>query len=182
MRLAWLWWAAACAAVHALPSDEAMRTQSDTLEEALGMLRSLVGQQDSFIDTPSSGGQLRRIWRRWTQHYAVSPQHHAMGTYTSSVRHAVATLLDYVMDKPRDPQRAPHTYYDSPVVPLWPDWDFDADKAAGNYPAINGWEQAMWGPFVGPIHDAPSPAMTAIVHNFTSAYSKSSLVLSLIHI
>ena len=176
MRLAWLWWAAACAAVHALPSDETTRTQSEAIKEALVMLRSLVGQKDSFIDTPSSGGQLRRIWRRWTQHHALSPQQHAMGTYTGTMHYALATLLDYVMDKPRDPQRAPHTYYDSPVVPLWPDWDFDADKAAGTYPAINGWEQAMWGPFVGPIHDAPSPAMSSIVHNFTSAYSKSSLL------
>lgn len=65
------------------------------------------------------------------------------------------------------PARPPYTEYELPADPLWPDWDFDRGKAhaAGHaQPVQNGWEQAMWGPFVADLR-TPLP-VDAVVHAY----------------
>ena len=62
--------------------------------------------------------------------------------------------------------RPPHTYYDA--TDLWPDWDFDAARAAlavdvhNVQPVTNGWEQTMWGPFVKGIEPRTVPGLKTI--------------------
>ena len=62
----------------------------------------------------------------------------------SPFRSLLASWLSWWLHPPQHRRRAAHTYYDMPETPLWPDWDFDANSYT-TFPAINGWEQAMWG-------------------------------------
>ena len=62
------------------------------------------------------------------------------GSYRGPVRWVlgyVARRLALALD-PVQYERPPHTVYDTPRNPLWPDWDFKGDM-------LNGWEYAMWG-------------------------------------
>ena len=69
-------------------------------------------------------------------------------------------------------EREPFTVYDTPERALWPDWDYDHVKASRaharrNVPlAINGWEQAMWGPFVADVQDPQPPRVQTAVDAF----------------
>ena len=105
------------------------------------------------------------------------------------LRLLVASSFDKIINKHPKRPRAAHTLYDSPPVRLWPDWDVNKEKARlfddwhgepylqyRPWPIINGWEQAMWGPFVGPIHDARAPFIEHMEENITNAYTNKALI------
>ena len=105
------------------------------------------------------------------------------------LRLLVASSFDKIINKHPKRPRAAHTLYDSPPVRLWPDSDVNKEKARlfddwhgepylqyRPWPIINGWEQAMWGPFVGPIHDARAPFIEHMEENITNAYTNKALI------
>lgn len=168
MRVAW-WVAAAggaCALAAPLDAVHMRETELRTAyadrdvayHDALALLRGLVA------DGAQPAGDRRR---------AAPPR-----ALPTSLAGHVRALLDVaawvVQGEPTRRARAPHTYYDAPDAPLWPDWDYDAAKARG-HEVINGWEQAMWGPFVAPLADAPPPRVAAIVAAFRASRTTAAL-------
>ena len=137
MRVIWMLaiGVALCAAAGPLPSHEVANLSEEArshyfasqyagaheaVDASLALLRSLTrdityGNAYAAKDKPESG--LRQRWASFFSSWLHPPKHR---------------------------RRAAHTYYDMPDTPLWPDWDFDADSYTA-FPAINGWEQAMWG-------------------------------------
>ncbi|WFD44323.1 ERAD-associated protein [Malassezia psittaci] len=83
-------------------------------------------------------------------------------------------------------ERAPHTLYDTPEPMLWPDWDYDQLKAKRafarkhRFEILNGWEQAMWGPFVPGIQDTESEQIRNTLEPYRASLKHSALITWLI--
>ena len=175
----------------------------EALDDALVLLRSLIGEPSIEFDSSKDQAfptwiervtsriesiglpgmsQLRQSVHRWIRRRSAMFPRGDYNTYTSTLRVFLAHFVELLVKKPTYKQRGAHTYYDMPLEPLWPNWDFDHVKAyhasqrQDTLPVINGWEQAMWGPFIGPVREAPHALMHEIVHNYTSSYTKSALV------
>ena len=125
---------------------------------------------------------LRRQVQVWTlrhqQVYAHSE--HGKAVYTGPLRKAIAIVAHWIMRPAPEPQRPPYTYYDA--TDQWPDWDFDAARAAVAaaahkvQPVTNGWEQAMWGPFVEGLAQGTVPAMQAVQDAYDAAPKERALL------
>lgn len=98
--------------------------------------------------------------RRWTRQQL---QRTPGAPYAGPLREAMATLLELVLSSTPSCRPA-HTYYDATHV--WPDEPFVGNNgpldAGSAHPNINGWEAAVWGPFVGGIARTHVPAMQSI--------------------
>lgn len=162
-------------------------------QDALAQLRELV---DTSIDpvvtssTPWLGALVERaahlaervgmdgVGRRMrvdAQQWSL--RHRAKATEPAGLSERVAAWLD--QSPTRGAPREPHTFYDVPDHALWPDWDFDAVKAGRaqarkqHMAVLNGWEQAMWGPFVADLFDAPNEAVQRVIdaHDAAERYA-----------
>ena len=143
-------------------------TAPEALDAALATLRSLLDEPDVEGETVlAQGNQL-------SSYFALSKVCDAIGLYhmaerlrqRAQQRSQRALHGNTKQDKAGKTWRPPHTYYDA--TDLWPDWDFDAARAAvavdahSVQPITNGWEQAMWGPFVKGIEPRTVPEMQAV--------------------
>lgn len=157
------------------------------MNEALSLFRSLVnyagdspGVQPPRTSYQNIIGQIKQQVGRWARRVGHSYTHDANGAYIGPLRGVAAKLLQACSGSKSTTTRSAHTYYDPPTTPLWPDWDFDMAKAQNahlenDWPITNGWEQAMWGPFVGPVHENLSPRMQAIVQRDRKRRSRTAL-------
>ena len=136
--------------------------------------RSLASAGDALGLRRAADG-LRRQVQVWTlrhqQVYAHSE--HGKEVYTGPLRKAIAIVAHWIMRPAPEPHRPPYTYYDA--TDQWPDWDFDETRAAVAaaahkvQPITNGWEQAMWGPFVEGLAQSTVPAMQAVQDAYDAA-------------
>ena len=205
MRLVWLWGivhvlicsravpAAAPVEAKFASAEELSHTFSqtytntqDAVDVALRLLHSLVA------DAPDTG-ECGLAWdilgpTKFTCDTREMRESSSL-SLVQRLRLLVASSFDKIINKHPKRPRAAHTLYDSPPVRLWPDWDVDKEKARlfddwhgepylqyRPWPIINGWEQAMWGPFVGPIHDARAPFIEHMEENITNAYTNKALI------
>ena len=169
----------------------------DAVDEALHLFRQLLKAEHGSAIQGASNAVYRKhqtranAWSRftdvvisWSKKHQGRYAHDASGVYTGPLRNGIAALLLWLFDtSPTSPTslRSAHTYYDMPDEPLWPDWDYDISKAqAATYaardpPVLNGWEQAMWGPFIGPVHDVPSEHVQHILHRVHANRTRTAL-------
>lgn len=159
------------------------------LNDALDLLRSLVSYADEApsaqiphaLHTGDILEYIKRKAEKWALRVGHSFTHDATGAYIGPLRGVAAKLIDAWSGSPSTSARSPHTFYDTPSSPLWPDWDFDMAKAQNahlenDWPVTNGWEQAMWGPFVGPVQAPLSPRMQAIVQRHRQRHTHTALL------
>ncbi|WFD21091.1 ERAD-associated protein [Malassezia caprae] len=159
------------------------------LRDALDLLRSLVSYADEAPNaqlprtshTRDLFGYVKHRARQWARRTSYSYTHDASGTYIGPLRGVVAKVIHAWTGTSIAPSRSAHTFYDLPPSPLWPDWDFDVVKAQNahlenDWPVTNGWEQAMWGPFVGPVHAPLAPRMQAIVQRHRERLTRTALL------
>lgn len=159
------------------------------LDDALDLLRSLVSYADeaSNVQIPPVSyssdlfGYAKYHARKWARRASHSYTHDTNGAYIGPLRGLAAKLIHAWTGTAIAPSRSAHTFYDLPPSPLWPDWDFDVAKAQNahlenDWPVTNGWEQAMWGPFVGQVHAPPAPRMQAIVQRHRERLTRTALL------
>lgn len=162
-------------------------------QDALVLLRSLVDPSLSAVNRRSGAGMaLARFAQRATDTLGVTPlvrlfsdnlrawaleQWHA-GVQNVPGRGPLRRLFALLgLAAPRRApesqptgRRAAWTYYEMPEKPLWPDWDWDPSKARraavrGAPVMLNGWEQAVWGPFAEGVREERTGAVAdAIAH------------------
>ncbi|WFD04912.1 ERAD-associated protein [Malassezia vespertilionis] len=157
----WLVCAAACAA--ALTEEEAVQLPQIELEEHI--LRTYSTQEAAYDEALS---RLRLL--------VAAPNEKNTPRFIQWAVNGLASLVtgqSITGISPRDVSsrapRPPYTNYETPDSPLWPDWDCDFDKAQravqwGHQPILNGWEQAMWGPFSPTLQDPVPPAWASMLH------------------
>ncbi|SHO79843.1 Similar to S.cerevisiae protein HRD3 (ER membrane protein that plays a central role in ERAD) [Malassezia sympodialis ATCC 42132] len=159
------------------------------LNDALELLRSLVSYASEFPNTevphiPHTNdlfGYVKLQVGSWARRIGHSYTHDASGAYIGPLRGVLARLIHASTDTSAKLSRSAHTFYELPPSPLWPDWDFDVAKAQNahlenDWPVTNGWEQAMWGPFVGQVHAPLAPRMQAIVQRHRKRLSRTALL------
>lgn len=148
-------------------------TQEAIYDEALRLLDLICGPAEArmaleperiviSVQRAPPCGLLCRIHaqtRRWTRQQL---QRTPGAPYAGPLRGAVATLVELVLS-PAPSRRPAHTYYDATYT--WPDNPASSDvrsDADANHPSINGWEAAVWGPFVEGVVRTHAPAMQTI--------------------
>lgn len=162
------------------------------VDDALQLWRQLLV---AYADTPDvksavlGTGQILRprnlvyeALRSWVSNHEQSLTHDASGAYAGPVRHVAARIMGFFMGSPTRtvPRRAGNTVYETPEAPLWPDWDFlpspTTDKETHAPPVLNGWEQVMWGPFVGPVASPAPENISRVIDDFSRGHTRTALL------
>lgn len=173
MRVAWLGAGLVAVVAAHTEADEAYAS-------ALNELRSLV--DESISPREKFAASTAGSWADIAAALAERAGFGRFGTPTQDQATLSDRILSWFESGPRPSvDREPHTVYDTPVDALWPDWDYDAVKAERaharrNQPEIlNGWEQAMWGPFVSDLRDEPMPLVQTIAETYRMSEQRSVL-------
>lgn len=170
---------AALVAVASAHSDA-----DEAYASALADLRSLVDDAISPLDAASERSSWTYTAAAWAERLGLDRVGARLRTHThdrarSQYEHTAASasfterMVAWLDPRPKlTSEREPFTVYDTPERALWPDWDYNHVKASRaharrNVPmAINGWEQAMWGPFVADVQDPQPPRVQTAVDAF----------------
>ncbi|WFC95919.1 ERAD-associated protein [Malassezia brasiliensis] len=170
---------AALVAVASAHSDA-----DETYAAALADLRSLVDDAIAPLDAASTQSSWTHTAAAWAEHLGLDrvgarlrtqarDHKHSQYDNTASSTSLMGRIAAWLDPRPKlTREREPFTVYDTPERALWPDWDYDHVKASRaharrNVPfAINGWEQAMWGPFVADIQDPQPPLVQTAADAF----------------